>query len=220
MIIRWLGHSSFMLASSDGKLIVTDPFDESVGCSFPTLEPDAVTVSHQHHDHNAVSRFENSPSVFAEPQSAEEILPEITLAGFKTYHDAESGAKRGENTVFLITMDDVRILHLGDLGHALDEDTIAEIGRVDVLLIPVGGNYTIDAEAAAKLTKRLSPSVAIPMHYRNESTADWQIDDEKRYLELMGYTDAQRVEALRVMPDDCGSQPDCALFVPAFGFTK
>ncbi|MDD2648185.1 MAG: MBL fold metallo-hydrolase [Eubacteriales bacterium] len=220
MIIRWIGHSCFMLTSTDGTMIVTDPFDESVKCVFPSIEPDAVTVSHQHHDHNAVSRFGNSPRVFSEYGSEDEIFPEIKLRGFLTYHDDEKGAKRGENIVYMMEIDGIRVLHLGDLGCSLDEDTIAEIGRVDVLMIPVGGFFTMDAETAARITKRLSPSVVIPMHYKNESTDDWQISDEKQYLDMMGYDAAQTVEALRIMPEDLTDQPECALFAPAFGFSK
>ncbi len=175
MIITYLGHSSFKLKGKLGTL-VTDPFAESIGLATVKVSADMVTVSHQHDDHNAVSRISgtvrrNKPFIVDQPGEYE--VGGISVFGVETYHDATEGSERGKNIVYTILIDGVRICHLGDLGHELTSEQIDAIGSVDVLLCPVGGVYTINPELAVKTIRTLEPGVIIPMHYRtDEHTSD------------------------------------------------
>lgn len=164
MDIRWLGHACFLLQSEDGTRVLTDPFDETVGYPQPIRAVDIVTVSHQHFDHNAVERLPGSPEIVEGP--GEQRHRGITFTGISTYHDGLKGAIRGSNTIFAIEIDGVRIAHMGDLGHLLTEKQAEALGAVDVLLLPVGGTFTIDADEARQTLEQLKPSITVPMHYK------------------------------------------------------
>lgn len=166
MQIKWLGHACFLIATREGIKLLTDPYDESIGYPLPPVSPDVVTVSHQHFDHNAVGACKGQPAVVE--GSGTRQVKGITIRGVATFHDKKQGAQRGPNTVFVIETDGLRICHLGDLGHLLDAAKLREIGPVDVLLTPVGGTYTIDADEAAALVKEMKPRIVVPMHYRTE----------------------------------------------------
>jgi L-ascorbate metabolism protein UlaG (beta-lactamase superfamily) len=171
MNITYLGHSSFKLQGKDGT-VVTDPFEpKNVGLNWNKVAADLVTVSHQHSDHNNLNGIKatkerDNRGTFIINGPGEYEVSNITVQGWATYHDEQSGTARGPNTIYLIELEKIKILHCGDLGHQLSEKIIEEIGQVDVLLIPVGGFYTIDANSAAKITKTISPSIVIPMHYQ------------------------------------------------------
>mgnify|MGYP000131118177 CR=1 FL=1 len=170
MEITYLGHSAFKLKGKNGT-VVTDPFNEKIGLTFPNVSADIITVSHQHDDHNAVGRAKGTarrtePFVISFPGEYE--VGGISVFGVKTFHDDKKGEERGRNTVFTIVIDDVRICHLGDLGHELSASLIEEIGLVDVLLCPVGGHYTIDPKQAVSVIQQIEPSYIIPMHYKTE----------------------------------------------------
>ena len=164
MDITYLGHASFLLRSSSGKL-VTDPFDVTMmKHAFPKTEADIVTLSHQHDDHNASANITGSPLILNMPGEYERN--NIRVMGFPTFHDKTQGSERGPNILFRITIEEIDILHCGDLGHALKSETIDEIGSIDVLMIPVGGFYTINADEAVDIVSKLEPSIVIPMHYK------------------------------------------------------
>jgi len=165
MRIQWLGHACFLLESANRRLL-TDPFDASVGYPVPQVAVDYVTVSHHHYDHNHVGALPGRPRVIDTP--GRHVLDGLEIEGIETYHDHEKGAKRGPNTVFVIVWDGLRICHMGDLGHLLDPDQSAAIGKVDVLCIPVGGYYTIDAAEAAETVRTLAPAIVLPMHYKTD----------------------------------------------------
>ncbi len=166
MKIKWLGHASFLITSDSGTRIITDPYICGGGLRYDEIKEaaDVVTVSHDHFDHNNVASVGGNPQVIKEPGEAKGIKFE----GVPTYHDASGGSERGNNTIFCMDIDGVRVCHLGDLGHPLSDQQVANIGKVDVLLIPVGGFFTIDAKVASEVCDRLSPRVIIPMHYKNE----------------------------------------------------
>ena len=145
---------------------MTDPYDASIGLKFPKTEADVVTVSHQHSDHNAVKHIEGNPIVIDMPGDYEKNG--IRITGFASYHDNKKGAERGENIVYKIESEGIHILHCGDLGLIPDEKFIDEVGEVDVLMVPVGGFYTIDSTQAVELIKKIEPSLVIPMHYNRE----------------------------------------------------
>ena len=164
MQITWYGHSCFLLTADNRYSILTDPCDRETGYELHDIVCDAVTVSHDHHDHNCLSSVAGSPLVIRTP--GEHQAGEVKVTGFSSYHDDQSGARRGENIVFLYQIDGLKVLHLGDLGHMLSDDIIETIGAVDVLLAPIGGVFTINAKTATALADQLKAKVLIPMHYK------------------------------------------------------
>jgi L-ascorbate metabolism protein UlaG (beta-lactamase superfamily) len=169
MKIKWLGHSAFLLTSDTGTKVLTDPyhsggFDGAVGYGPIKEKVDAVTVSHNHDDHNWLGGLPEGFETVESPGKHD--VAGITITGIKTYHDARQGKERGRNLAFMIEMDGLRIVHLGDLGHTLSEDDARALGKVDVLLVPVGGYFTIGPKEALSVMKTLRPSVVIPMHFK------------------------------------------------------
>ncbi|GFZ33019.1 MBL fold metallo-hydrolase [Clostridium zeae] len=167
MKIKWFGHSCFMITSEKGTKILMDPYVNMLGYKLPELEADIVTTSHDHRDHNNIDAVKgnfahiNGLGVFSECG--------IDIKGVDTFHDKFSGTKKGRNTIYNFKVDDINVCHCGDLGHILDTKQVEEIGNVDVLLIPVGGGYTIDSIGAVEVVKQLKPTVIIPMHYRTKA---------------------------------------------------
>ncbi|MFO7807386.1 MAG: MBL fold metallo-hydrolase [Candidatus Moraniibacteriota bacterium] len=169
MIITWYGHSCFKIQTkpqrgSEDVVIFTDPFDKSIGLKPPQGNADIVTVSHDHFDHNNVSTLKGNPFVVDSP--GEYSIQEIAIEGIESFHDKNKGEERGRNTIFTIKSEDIKICHLGDLGHKLNEDQIERIGTVDVLMIPVGGVYTIDSKEAEEVIGQIDPKIIIPMHFK------------------------------------------------------
>ncbi len=164
MKIKYLGHSCFLLTESTGTAVVCDPYDGSIGYSMPPVKADAVTISHHHYDHDCIKCVGGNPVVLDKEQGYE--LPGVVINAVKSYHDNSMGAERGENVIFKFRMDGLDVCHLGDLGEDCTPELIEAILPVNVLLIPVGGNYTIDAAMAKEYVDRIMPDVVIPMHYR------------------------------------------------------
>jgi L-ascorbate metabolism protein UlaG (beta-lactamase superfamily) len=171
MKITFLGHASFLLTTSAGTRIVTDPFDPKAYPDSLLYRPftenvDVVTSSHEHGDHGATHLVGGSPIIIK--GNGKFMAKEVEFLGVGTYHDDTRGTQRGKNTVFVISADGLRIAHFGDLGHVLSSDQAAEIGAVDVALVPIGGFYTIDAAQAWKVAEQVSAQLVVPMHYSNE----------------------------------------------------
>ncbi len=185
MKIQWLGHSSFRIQGS--KTIVTDPYGE-IGLDFPDVRADIVTVSHGHHDHNAVEMVKGEPAVVDD--AGPHQIGAVSVTGYNTAHDDVQGAKRGGNVVFLIRMDGMRVAHLGDLGCLPDHSVLGALKKVDVLLLPVGGNYTIDGAQAAELVKLIQPRTVIPMHYKTPGLAV-EVSGVENFLECLGAQDVR-----------------------------
>jgi L-ascorbate metabolism protein UlaG (beta-lactamase superfamily) len=160
--ISWLGHASFIIETA-GKKIITDPFDESVGYPGWGPEGDIVTVSHDHWDHNAVEAVKGHPRIIKETGSVE--AENIKFTGISAYHDKVRGQERGPNTIFRILSEGISLVHLGDLGHVLSPEQVKALGPVNVLLIPVGGKFTINASEAFTIVGQLKPNIVVPMHY-------------------------------------------------------
>lgn len=164
MKITWYGHSCFRVVTKNAT-IITDPFSKDIGLKPPRCEADIVTVSHDHYDHNNTSTLRKSPFVINGPGEYE--LKGISILGIKSFHDAEQGKERGLNTIFLIKAEDIKICHLGDLGQKeLIDKQLEKLSRVDILMIPVGGIYTIDSEKARAIINQIEPKIVIPMHYK------------------------------------------------------
>lgn len=170
MKIKWLGHACFLIEGEQGRLI-TDPYDESIPYRPPDFSVDVVTVSHDHFDHNAVGRVKGSPAVVR--GEGVHSASGIRFQGIASFHDESGGTKRGANTIFAFEIERIRMAHLGDLGETLSEEQAAALSDVEVLLIPVGGYYTIGANEAAALVNRLPGlRVVIPMHYKTDRLGD------------------------------------------------
>ena len=170
MKIRWLGHSCFLITAADGTRIITDPYGVYPDLHYTQIEETAeiVVVSHKHGDHCG-GKVKGNPKQVA--GGGKKKVGNIEFKGVDTYHDTSKGSQRGSNTVFCFTVEGIRLCHMGDLGHILAASEVAEIGEVDVLMIPVGGFYTIDAVTASKVCEQVKPRVIIPMHYRNDGCA-------------------------------------------------
>jgi len=162
--IRWHGHACWEITND--KTLITDPHDgRSIGIPAPSVLGDIILVSHDHYDHNSAKSVEKSGSKII-TDSRKRTVDDVEINGIDSYHDEDAGAKRGNNIMFKFKMDEINFCHLGDLGHDLDEESINKIGDVDVLFIPVGGNFTIDAEKAWEIIKKIKPKIVIPMHYK------------------------------------------------------
>lgn len=161
MKIRWLGHASFYIET--GSRIITDPFNDEVGYPLPGLEADLVTVSHQHWDHSAADTVPGNPEIITEGvYQGSDLL----IKGVPSFHDKNSGRDRGRNTIFCVQSEGINLVHLGDLGHIPNQTQITSMGPVDILLIPVGGKFTIDADEAYATVQMINPRIVIPMHYK------------------------------------------------------
>lgn len=166
MKIKWLGHASFLITSDSGVRVITDPYSQGGGIEYGQIQEtaDIVTVSHKHPDHDNAAAVKGKP-IIVDTLGARNVKG-IEFLGVACHHDTTKGAQRGSNTIFCCSIDGVRVCHLGDLGHELDASKVREIGTVDVLLVPVGGFYTIDSRQATNICSALKPKIVIPMHFK------------------------------------------------------
>ncbi len=171
MKIKWYGHAAFLVISDQGVRMITDPYESGAyggQLSYGKIkdQADIVLTSHDHADHNDPKSLPGSPEIVK--GSGSKTVKGISIKGISTYHDPSKGSERGANTIFTFTVDGIKICHLGDLGHILSEKELAEIGSVDILLIPVGGYFTIDAKEATRVAEQIKPKILIPMHFKTE----------------------------------------------------
>lgn len=192
MDITWLGHSCFRIKGKNGT-VITDPYDPALGYQPGKLTADIVTVSHTHPGHSFVNGIGGQPKVIKGPGEYE--IAGIFIYGTRTFHDAEKGKLRGKNTCYLIEIDEIRVCHLGDLGHVPSASQVDEISDAEVLLIPVGGKSTTDASTAVEIVHMIGPSLVIPMHYKVDGV---QIDLEPvdRFLAEMGIKEVSPIPKL------------------------
>lgn len=186
MDITWLGHSCFRLRGREAA-VVTDPYDKSTGYTLGRPAADIVTISHDHQGHNNVSGVAGSPLVIQGPGEFE--ASGVLIMGVRTYHDGENGQELGKNTAYVLEIDDLRICHLGDLGHVPTAEQAEELSGVDILLAPVGGNSTISAAAATETVSILGPKLVIPMHFQTPASKA-ELDPLDRFLKEMGAKNA------------------------------
>lgn len=190
MKIQWLGHSAFRLTESTGASIITDPFEASaVGYGMAYLPCDAITSSHGHRDHNNFRGVKGNPIIINQAGTFD--VNGIAIHSVLSNHDEEEGAKRGKNIIYHFRLDGVTVCHMGDIGEPCTPELIEQLIPVNILLLPVGGNYTIDAEAAKEYVDHIMPDVVIPMHYKTKHT-DYDIDKVENFLRL--FDDEQIVE--------------------------
>jgi len=186
MIITWIGHSCFKIQdkiSSDGITVVTDPFDKLTGLKTPNFEANIVTVSHDHHDHNNVKALRGAPTIIN--SAGEYDIKNVMIEGVESFHDSKQGAELGKNIIYRIEMDDLTLVHLGDLGQILDDKQLERLVGADIVFIPVGGKYTLDAKKAVEVISQIEPRIVIPMHYK---TKDLKIDIDgvEKFVKEMG----------------------------------
>jgi len=190
--LTWLGQSCFVLETAAGTRIVMGPIPKGLGYELPVgLKADAVTISHEHFDHNNVGLLANKPRVLrgltADKKGwtrIDEKVKEVSVRSVGVYHDDKRGAERGLDTVFVFEVGGMRIVHLGDLGHVLTDEQLSAIGSVDVLLVPVGGFFTIDGYQATRVVDQLRPRlVVVPMHYKTDVSTIKELEGVDAFLE-------------------------------------
>jgi L-ascorbate metabolism protein UlaG (beta-lactamase superfamily) len=186
MYITWLGYSCFKIqdkTTPDGVTLVTDPFDKSLGLKVPNFEADIVTISHEHAGHNNSSALRGQPFIIN--SAGEYDTKGVMIEGVESYHDDKEGAKEGKNTIYRIEIDDISVVHLGDLGQILDSKQLEKIGQVDILIIPVGGGKILDAKNAVEIVSQIEPRIIIPMHYKTRGLKD-NLDDVEKFVKELG----------------------------------
>lgn len=208
MKIKWLGHSAFLLTSDKGTKVLTDPYESgsyggAVGYKPITEKVDIVVASHAHEDHYCTKTLPSGYQCVDSPGKHE--VGGISITGIKTYHDTRGGKDRGRNVVFIVEIDGMRVCHLGDLGHLLTPDQISAIGKIDVLLLPVGGFYTIGPKEAVSVMEDLSPAITIPMHYKT-SVLGFPIKPVEDFLSLAGKYERPGKSEIEIKPEDLKSK--------------
>lgn len=204
MILRYYGHSFFTLTNEQGCVLATDPYGDFYNYPKRRVPADICTVSHHHHDHEGLSCLTGDPLVI-DSAGSHRTEAGIKIIGVPVAHDHHQGQHRGDNLFFIIEMDGLRIGHAGDLGHVPTAAQVKEIGRLDVLLLPVGGNYTIDAAEALQTMQLLHPRLTIPMHYRTEYNQDMPVSTLDGFLTIAN-AQPQPVPLLRLTAEDIGQR--------------
>jgi len=200
MEIKYLAHSSFLIKTKNAKLVM-DPFDPKfVGLKFSKQEADIVTISHAHKDHSFTELIEGTPLILTWPGQFEKNG--IRIWGYSSSHDKVEGKERGENIMYKIESEGVSILHCGDLGAIPSDSLINDIGDVAILLVPVGGKYTITADEAIQLIKKVEPALVIPMHYGRPELAIEGLAPLSEFLKKMGAEHVEPIEKLVVKKED------------------
>jgi L-ascorbate metabolism protein UlaG (beta-lactamase superfamily) len=198
--LTYYGHSSFLLEAADGTRVILDPYragayNGAFRYDAITDTADAVIATHTHDDHGAVDEIPGHPQTLVHPTSA--TVGSLEITGVGVAHDDEGGRSRGKNTIVVVDDGDVRLAHLGDLGHLLDASTVAAIGRVDVLLVPVGGFFTIDHKQAAQVVDSLEPRIVIPVHYKTPKV-DFPISDAEPFLAAQGIVERKTSSTIEI----------------------
>lgn len=199
MVITWYGQSCFKIQSGE-TVIFTDPFDKSIGLTPPRGLAHIITVSHRHFDHANVESLSGEPLVIDGPGEYE--TKGVSVKGVFSFHDNKEGKERGENTIFIIEVEGIKICHLGDLGQKkLTDEQLEQIDEADILMIPVGGEATIDGEEAAEIINQIEPRIVIPMHYKIPGL-DMKFAGVDDFLKEMGVGKKETVDKLTLKKKD------------------
>ena len=198
MKLEYIGHACFRLTAADGTRVVTDPYDDNVGIAMLPLEAELVTMSHGHHDHCCEDMLRGAPRIVRGTQEAR--VGGVTTRAYASWHDDAHGAKRGESCVRVFELDGLRVVHMGDQGCMPAPEVLDALAGADVLLVPVGGFYTVDARGAKAICEAVRPRCVVPMHFLTAHGAYSVIGDHHAFMQLMGAPDAEPVDTLTLEP--------------------
>ena len=201
MKFQALGHACFAVTTKEGTCVLFDPFEEGIGYPVPRVRADIVCLSHDHYDHNNAAAADGSPQI--RRTTAEASFGGVRIFGVPCFHDDAHGALRGENIIFIMEADGMRIAHMGDIGHQPDAELLKQIGRVDILMLPVGGTYTLDGAGAAKAAAAIAARTVVPMHF-NVPRLKLDIAGPEAFLEAMGGAYARAGSVLDVKSAPAG----------------
>jgi|SRR3989338_4977258 len=204
MHIIWHGQSCFEIIASqkagEQVKIVIDPFTEETGLSLPKLDSEILLITHDHYDHNNIKEVAGSPFLIQGPGEYER--KDIFVQGIPSYHDDKDGKERGRNTIYTIEAEEMNLCHLGDFGEKeLSPEQLEKIGDVDILMVPIGGMFTLDAKGAAKIISQIEPRIVIPMHY-SLPKLKVKIDGLEPFLKEMGQKSAESQPKLLIKKKD------------------
>lgn len=189
MKLQYLGHASFRIISEMGTTVVCDPFKSDwVGFDMARVRCDVVTMSHHHGDHDCMDSIIGSPAELDVEIAC--AADDIAVESIATYHDDVKGAKRGQNLVFCFLVDGIKVVHMGDIG-CLDDNVVAKIKNCDVLLMPVGGTFTVEAVGAKWYVDQVQPKIVVPMHYKTDEH-NFDVDGVDKFLSLFAPADVQQ----------------------------
>lgn len=214
MIITWQGHSCFKIQDKigpEGVTVVTDPFSKETGLKVPNFEADIVTISHSHDDHSNAAALRGNPFVI--DCAGEYDRKGVLIEGIDSFHDDKNGAERGNNIIYRIEIDDISVTHLGDLGHVLSDIQLEKLAGTDVLLIPVGGHYSLDAKKAVEVISQIEPRIVIPMHYKTKDVK-FDLDPIEKFIKEIGLTPTYE-EKLKISKKDLPAE-DMELVILSF----
>ena len=212
MILSCIGHAKFLVELESGLRVLTDPYDANCGYPVTAVPADVVLVSHGHGDHAAVDTVPGDPRVIREA-GVYELASDVTVTAIEAYHDDNGGAQRGKNLLFLIQAENLRIAHLGDLGHLPTKEQVSALAPLDAVMIPVGGHFTIDAEMAKRVAEMLQARIILPMHYNTNATSSWPIKPLSEFTALYDET-PEELDLLRLTAGDMACQPHLAILKP------
>ncbi|MFA5359144.1 MAG: MBL fold metallo-hydrolase [Patescibacteria group bacterium] len=202
MQISWLGHSCFKIETkgdNDTVTLVIDPFEDSLGIKMSSCKADVVLVTHDHTDHNNIAAIKSEPFVIK--GAGEYEVKKIVVYGVPTFHDDTKGIERGTNTCFRIDAEGLSIAHLGDLGHTLTDEQLELLEGVDVLMIPVGGKYTLDAKQASEVVSQIEPRLVLPMHFKYPGVRA-ELDGVEVFLKELGTKKQDNIDKLKINKKD------------------
>lgn len=203
MIITWYGHSCFKIQTryqGEEVVLAIDPFSKELGLHPPQFKADIVLVTHEHSDHNNISALRGEPFLISEPGEYE--IKGIEIVGISAFHDNNEGKERGEVTIFRLDIEDMALVHLADFGQSeLTAEQLEELGNVDILMIPIGGTFTINGEQAVKIINQIEPKIVIPMHYKLPGLKI-KLEGVDKFLESMGLKQKELREKLVIKASD------------------
>ena len=215
MKITWHGQSCFKLLvktnNGDKIIILIDPFEKEIGLNPPRGSADIVLTTHDHYDHNNLKTVSGTPFVINGP--GEYDVKGAYIKGIYSYHDNNKGLDRGANTIYVIESEEMKICHLGDLGQKELVDTqLEKIGEIDILMVPVGGTFTINSEEAVKVINQIEPSIVIPMHYKIPGL-NIKLDKAEDFLKEIG-AHQETTEELNIKKLDLGEEMKVVVLKP------
>ncbi|MGN0995651.1 MAG: MBL fold metallo-hydrolase [Candidatus Ventricola sp.] len=197
MKLEWIGHACFRMTAQDGTVVITDPYDGSVGIRMLPLEADLVTMSHAHHDHCETGMLVGRPVIARGTEPAQ--AGSVTTRALCSYHDGAQGAQRGENHPRVFAIDGLKVVHMGDQGCMPSKEVLSAIADADVMLIPTGGYYTLDAQGARAVVEAVQPRCAVPMHVRT-AHCGYPIAPVWDFLHAMGAQNVRPVREATILP--------------------